>query len=237
MGIGALVLAAVLGTIRFFWYPGFYFEVQDAGRTLPVLAVVCLVFGPLLTLLVFKPGKQGLRFDLTVIALLQIGALAFGLHRLYAERPYFMVYAVDRFFVVSPREVDVGAAKAAGFTKRSLIGPGLAVARVPADPAARSRLTREVLMEGKPDIEHRPEFWTRYDAAIDDIRNVAPALSLLRERRPDLAGAIDRLVEDSGAPLTELLFVSALGPTIEYAVVVRKSDGFIEGAVGLDDRN
>jgi hypothetical protein len=37
-----------------------------------------LALGPLLTLIVFEPGKPSLKFDLSCIVLLQLGALLYG---------------------------------------------------------------------------------------------------------------------------------------------------------------
>lgn len=58
-------------------------EMARAGRLLATLAAVDLVMGPLLTLVEFKPGKKSLKFDLTAIALLQAGALLYGLHAVW----------------------------------------------------------------------------------------------------------------------------------------------------------
>jgi hypothetical protein len=62
----------------FVWYPPPYFEVDGGWRILRILAGVDVVVGPLLTLILFKPGKPGLKFDMTCIALMQIGALVYG---------------------------------------------------------------------------------------------------------------------------------------------------------------
>ena len=42
----------------------------DVGKT--------TVVGPLLTLIVFRAGKPGMKFDLAVIGLVQVAALAYG---------------------------------------------------------------------------------------------------------------------------------------------------------------
>lgn len=46
-----------------------------------------VVLGPLITLVIFKQGKPGLKFDLRVIAVLQIVALSYGLYMIDQHRP------------------------------------------------------------------------------------------------------------------------------------------------------
>ena len=76
LGLSVLVGLGFAALTRFVWYPGPFFELSGAIGLLTILVPVDVLIGPLLTLLVFKSGKPSLRFDLTVIALLQ--AMATG---------------------------------------------------------------------------------------------------------------------------------------------------------------
>ena len=49
-----------------------------------------------------------------------------------------------------------------GFWKKPTAGPILLYANMPADPAAYQQLLQEVMLEGKPDLQFRPEFWSLY---------------------------------------------------------------------------
>ncbi len=97
-----LVVAALYLLVKYCWYPTFYAELLRAHGIVLATAVAALLTGPLLTLLAYKPkfGK-----DLLCIVLLQCATLAFGGHLLYAERPIFLVYAVDRFVVITGRAI------------------------------------------------------------------------------------------------------------------------------------
>ena len=69
-GVAAVVLAVMLGV----WYgPTLFWAMGGAGLAL-ILIGVHLVMGPALTLVVFRSGKRGLKFDLAAIALLQLAA-------------------------------------------------------------------------------------------------------------------------------------------------------------------
>jgi len=104
LAISSAIVGAACAVIFFVWYPYPYFQAAGAWNVLRVLIGVDLVLGPLLTLIVFKPGKRGLKSDLACIALVQIAALVYGLTVIHRERPYFMVFALDRFFLLSEPE-------------------------------------------------------------------------------------------------------------------------------------
>ena len=92
--ISAIILVLLLGVIFFIWFPN---ELIYAGglNGLKILIGVDLVLGPVLTLIVFKQGKKKLKFDLTVIACIQIACLIVGLWLIYNERPRAQVLADD----------------------------------------------------------------------------------------------------------------------------------------------
>lgn len=80
--ISLVVMGIVASLVCWRWYPPGLFGMAKAGVLLAVLASVDLVLGPLLTAIVFRAGKPGLKFDLAVIALVQVAALFYGLHTL-----------------------------------------------------------------------------------------------------------------------------------------------------------
>ena len=87
----AAVIGALIVYTRFVWYPDALFALEDVTQALKVLFAVDVVLGPLLTLVVFKVGKPSLKFDLTVIVLLQVAALVYGSHVLWNARPVALV--------------------------------------------------------------------------------------------------------------------------------------------------
>ena len=101
LGLSALV-ALLAGAVVFgLWYP-YPYRVISGGQSLFWLVVtVDLVLGPLLTWIVFdrrKPRAELVR-DVSVIALLQLSALVYGLVSVYQARPVYLVHEVDRFRV------------------------------------------------------------------------------------------------------------------------------------------
>jgi hypothetical protein len=92
--ISALILITLLIVIFFVWYPNGL--ISAGGLTgLKILIGVDLILGPVLTLIVFSPGKKGLKFDLALIAIIQISCLIYGLWTIYSQRPLVQVLIDD----------------------------------------------------------------------------------------------------------------------------------------------
>jgi len=88
------------------WYPGILFSLEDVWQGLQILLPVDAILGPLLTLLLFVPGKKGLVGDLIIVAIMQILALITGGYIIYQQRPEIIVFAGDRFEIISSSKVD-----------------------------------------------------------------------------------------------------------------------------------
>lgn len=86
-----------------YWYPLPFFHTDGGWQGIRIIAGVDLVLGPLLTLIVYKPGKPGLKLDLTLIGLAQAMALTWGIWVTYTERPVAVVYSLKYFTPVSAK--------------------------------------------------------------------------------------------------------------------------------------
>ena len=238
LAFSAVVVGAVCALIFFVWYPHPYFQAVGAWNVLRVLIGVDLVVGPVLTLILFKPGKRGLKFDLAFIACVQVAALVYGITVIYRERPYFNVFNVDRFSVHSYRDVDRdqwNAALAAGrLDAKPQLGPALVVAVRPTDPAAAQRLLEETAGGGKPDIDRRPEFWSRYEEQAAQVVARQRPLTALRAARPESAGAIVALAARLGLPEDRLGFVPMIAKNRDVSAVVDAHTGELLEIIDVD---
>lgn len=100
MGIHAMislvVFVATAFVLVFLFYPSVHFQINGGWYGLKLMFFIDLVLGPLITLLVFNPSKPKREkiSDLTIIAVLQAAALAYGFHTVYQQRPVMlMLYA------------------------------------------------------------------------------------------------------------------------------------------------
>src|SRR4051812_17228335 len=74
--ISLAIATSVFLAIYFVWFPGALFAGAGGRGLLLLIFFVDVTIGPLLTFIVFVPGKKNLVLDLCVIAALQLGALA-----------------------------------------------------------------------------------------------------------------------------------------------------------------
>lgn len=98
--ISLVLLACLLSLILFVWFP---YDLIFAGgiEGLKMIMGVDLVLGPLLTLMVYVPGKKYLKLDLALIGLLQVGCLMAGLWIVYNERPIVQSLSDDGIYVTA----------------------------------------------------------------------------------------------------------------------------------------
>jgi len=105
LSISFLIFLILLYFILVYWYPQPLFSTDGGWKIVRIIAGIDLVLGPLLTLIVFKPGKPGLKVDLSIIALLQTMALTWGILMITNEHPAAIVYTFDHFTPVSANQL------------------------------------------------------------------------------------------------------------------------------------
>ena len=185
--IGLVAAVLIFGV----WYPSPYSYATGALELVVLLMGVDIVLGPLLTLAVFKSGKKGMKFDLSVIALLQAGAFLYGMSVVVKARPVFVVGAVDRFTLVSANGIaanDLAEGKPP-YNRLSWTGPRLVGAELPTDKSERNDLLFAGLA-GR-DLERMPKYYVDYPVAAAGLLKRARELSQLRTAHPSAAKPID----------------------------------------------
>ena len=105
LSLSILVFIYLSYQIVFNWYPEPYFSVDGGWQGLRLVGAVDLVLGPLITFLIFDLSKsrRAILFDLTVIAVIQSGALFYGVYTTYYQRPVAIVL-IDEFVMPAIEE-------------------------------------------------------------------------------------------------------------------------------------
>jgi hypothetical protein len=197
-----IVLAVLLST----WYPPAIMGISKAEGLIYILAGVDIVIGPLLTLIVYKVGKPSLKFDLSVIALLQIGALAFGLYTMWQSRPVFMVAAGDRFYLVYANEIDardLAQAQKPEYSKLGFLGAELVAATAPVD------INKPLSFDTVPDIQNKPYYFVPYEDYAQQLleRSLPVKADANSETPPTVTAAITEWASANRQDLNKLRYV------------------------------
>ena len=109
-------------------FPAGLHHAAKLDKLLGIMLGVDIVAGPLLTLILYRVGKRGLKFDLAVIAVLQLAFLSYGLSTLWRSRPLFLVGSQQAFALIFANELPDDAAanaKAKGWPRFHGSGPWL----------------------------------------------------------------------------------------------------------------
>jgi len=228
------VLLPVLLLIFFRWFPHPFFEVQNAGPVVAILVGLQLIGFPILTFVVYAPGKKGLRFDLSVIATVQFAALLYGMHAIHSERPAYVVFAVDRYVPLAAKDVHFTRAAPQDFTDRLVAEPVYAFAEMPMGKAFAD-LQESVLFGGQPDLERRPEFWIPLAAGREAIVFSARPLTELMTQRPAAAQALSAAAARLDSEPAAALFLPMPGKREDFAAIIDPVTGKVISAVAVEN--
>lgn len=228
-------LAAVL--VFFVWYPYPYREVAGGRELFSLIMAVDLVVGPLLTFVVFNRSKprQELWRDLSIIGVLQLVALCYGLWTVFMVRPVYLVHEVDRFRVVTAADIDPADLPQAlpQFQKIPLFGISIIGVRKARDSDEMMRAI-DSAMTGK-DIGMMPSRWQDLDNGNkEQIRQRARSVEFLRSRSKDGGAAIDLAVREARLKNTDVIALPLASRRMDWSVLMSREDLRIIGYVPVD---
>ncbi|WP_373683545.1 TfpX/TfpZ family type IV pilin accessory protein [Acinetobacter sp. YH16042] len=172
----------VIGLVFFIWYPSPLATAVGVTHIFLMLLVIDVILGPVLGLLVYKEGKKTLKFDLSVIILIQIAALCYGVYSIEQGRPVWIAYNVDRFELVRKNELiteHLDQAKIQ-FQKTSFLRPQYVAVEFAQDKLQRENdMFAEAL--GGISIAQKPERYVDFTKALPQIKKRAKSLNNLEQ--------------------------------------------------------
>lgn len=219
------------GLVFGLWYPFPYRELSGGRELFLLIVAVDVVCGPLLTLVLFNPAKPRAELwrDLGLIALIQLGALGYGLWTVWQARPLFLVQEVDRFKVVAAPDLRGGsiAGLPAPLQPGWLSGPVTVAIREPKDATERQTIMLESIVGGR-DYAERPEFYLPYEgaAALKALTRAKP-LAVFLQKQPSQETAARALATQHGADMAQWLYLPVMGR--QDWVAVLDNQGWILG--------
>lgn len=234
--ISALIASIASALLLGLWYPPPYFHAAG-GEVLLILVVgVDITLGPLITLIIFKSGKHGLKLDLAIIGIVQAAALAYGFHVMLESRPVFMVAAVDRFVLIDANQLDpkdLAEASQPRWRHLSWTGPVLVAARIPTNPEESNKLLFSALA-GKKDVAQLPRYYVDYDKAVQTLLKRAQPLDRLREMHPGHAIEINHWLQQHHTHADQVVWVPIVTRGKDLCMLMNRNTGKPLGAIALN---
>lgn len=228
----ALVAATLIFGV---WYPRPYSHAAGADKLVLLLLGVDVVLGPLLTLIVFRAGKWGMRFDLTVIAIAQACAFLYGMSVVVRARPAFVVANVDRFSLVAANDIDpadYAKAKRPDFGSPPWTGPRVIGALPPTEVAERNRII--LAGPGGKDIDVMPQYYVDYTAVAAELLKRAKSIDDLVKTHSDAAASVEAWLHAHGRPATDVRWVPLAARRATMTMLLDAGTGATLDALPID---
>lgn len=211
------------------WYPSPLSKATGVTHIFLMMIGIDLILGPLLTWLVYKEGKKTLKFDLTIIILIQISALCYGVYHIAQGRPVWVVYSIDRFDLVRNNEIyNQNIQKVQiKFRYPSWFKPQYAAIQFASDPKRRTQDMFEEILGGV-EISQRPERYIELSKVKTQIQQRAQSLELLQQyNNKNLVKKILIKYPQANA------FVPLKANAVDMAVLINKEKGEVIKIVDL----
>lgn len=188
-----LLLAGIAAALIFLvWYPG-AFDDMIGGTGLFLLIVSSdLVLGPLLSLVLYNSHKtrRALLVDYSLVAILQISALVYGVGIMAGARPVYVAFSADRYEIVLAGDIkdkELAAARDPQFSRLPWTGPKYVAVVVSREDY------NEALFEALAGNEEheRPKLYRPYESQLDAVRKHAKSIATLEAKQPRAKPLID----------------------------------------------
>jgi hypothetical protein len=230
-----LLAGAAAALIFLVWFPH-PLQTMIGGTELFLLVVGCdVVLGPLLSLVVYdsRKSRRELVVDYSVVGVLQLAALVYGVMIVAGTRPVYVAFNTDRYEIVTAREIEDAELAAASDPRYGTLpwtGPRLIAVVVP--PADQ----QDALFKAVAGMEEhqRPKFYAPLERGQAQIRKAAKPLATLAARKPASAPLIDEAVSGLELPRDRLGWVPAHHRKGFWTAIIDTADGKPVAWVDID---
>lgn len=198
-GVTLALSGIAAGIIFFVWFPD-SLATLVGGTTLFLMVLgVDLALGPLISLVIYSSAKprRELIIDYTVVGIVQVAALIYGMYAVAVSRPVFVGFFVDQLEIVTAVELAESDLKEGGkFGSLSWTGPKLVAMTLPADTEERNRIMFSAV--GGKDANLMPKYYQPYESVKADVTSHAKSLDALRPLSPAEQSELDRAIAKAG---------------------------------------
>jgi hypothetical protein len=226
LALSAALALLVFLPIYFYWYPDVLYEGAGGKDLFMLIVSVDVTIGPLITLVIFKPGKWGLKFDLACIAILQLSALVYGISVMFEARPVYVAFVKDRYEIVRANAFPDGELEKAhdkGYDRLPLTGPKFVGVKLPTNADEQYKIMMSGF--GGVDVQYYPVYYVPYDEVRDQVKKAAIPLETLRKRNPQRSADIDKALAATGRKEDAVRFLPMRSGKIDLSVFVDAATG------------
>lgn len=233
--ISVVIFCSIVAVAIVAWYPPPYFFADGGWQMIRMAAGVDVVLGPLMTLVVFKKGKPRLKLDLSIIAILQVSVLFWGILLMYQQRPVFVAFGVNQFYTVTEDQLAHDDQLHAKLNMLEQDTPVMVYVELPDDPKKRySILTAGTRggYGGRP-FYTLPRLYRPLSDNIAAVLNAGLDITALASDSPGNQAKLDAFLKKHGGQVNDYAFVPLRCRYKSLVLVLRKPDGKLVGNLGI----
>jgi hypothetical protein len=233
LGISSIIFLGLLYLIIFIWYPQPFFAADGGWQGIRLVTGIDMILGPVLTLIVFKAGKPGLKFDLTLIGIFQALALSWGVWTVYDQRTTLVVYANDSYHSLNSDQAKAVGEPAAKIIAQATTRPPYAYVNLPTDKAESKKL-KKLLFGGKPLFLHGDLYVPlTADIKLKIVEKSLPAAALL-SRSAESEKLLNDFLQQRQQTVDAYAFLPLHCRYYNLILVLDRKDGEIVGSLNID---
>jgi hypothetical protein len=222
-----LLLTGIAAAIIFLvWFPD-PMQTMIGGTELFLIVVgVDLALGPLMSLVIFnsRKSRRELVIDYSIVGVIQIVALVYGVMVVAGARPAYYAFDKDRYEIVSAVDItdkELAAAKESQYRKLPWTGPRIVAISIPPEDQQDALFQA---MEGN-EAQLRPKFYVPLSAKLDAIRRNAKTIAELEAKKPAYKALLEEAVASVDIPAERIAWLPVRHRKGFAAVIIDTSDG------------
>lgn len=234
----SILVAALVAFVVFqIWFPYPFREMAGGKDLFWLIVCVDVVCGPLLSLVLYNPikSKKELFLDLSIVVLIQLAALVYGLLSLYNARPVAMVFEVDRFRAVVM--ADIQESDKLESQKLNIKIPAWGVENFGIREAKNTDEFLQSIDLGLQGIEPsmRPQWWTPLEQSKAAILKKAKPVDLLKAKYPNSKLDIEKITQATALPEDQLVWLPFVSRrSTEWTVFINKQTALPVAYIALN---
>lgn len=226
--ISATLSALVICLLLFGWYPLPFFWALGGLMLLILIIGIDVVLGPVMTLILFNPKKsrRALALDLSLIAIVQLSALGYGLYSGYLSRLTFSVFDGKSFQLVQAGDVAgnfLKQAKLPEYQSLPLVGYRMAALDIPTDTKTQDDLAFFKALGVGP--QAMPNYYVPLAAARASLLQASIPMSHLQQKSSALFTSIDAALREHKLQWQQVSVLPFNVRTATYTAVVNLESG------------
>lgn len=233
LSISAVMVAIALWLMLWYWFPGPLFATDGGGVGLKLLLLVDLVLGPLLTFVVFNPGKARrlMVLDLSLIAAIQLAAYGYGLWNIHSVRVTALAFHEGMFYSVTADRFALQTIEPESWQALGAEPPYLAAVREPGDGDEASGVFGFAISEGLEPYQLQ-FLYTPLAAEADKVWQAGQTLEQLGAISAPLQAKASEWLQDHRQLATNVRFLEMQGFYDKALLVFDQQGHWLGGFAG-----